>query len=278
MRCAQLAATRTALGFPHPPLPHLLDAFPSYTGSTLTKVIATLVSGIAIGLTAATMQLLVDFATRHRNRLLSTLLAAPAAGPGLLQQPLARALGALFGIGLAAVLVTTLVVHYWAPKAAGGGVALVGSTGSTAMRAAWNALVGSCHVLVMLHGVHCSIWKDAGSAAHSFFVVCSSAAPLPASFVRSWPCLTATSSTPCCPGGCTSQRCWAQPPRAPPGWRWAWKVGLPRTAEQSSRPKWTCPAQFGAWPWPPYALPCSRRQTQPACSSWLARPPTLQGP
>lgn len=106
------------------PLPSVPPS--SYSGSTLTKVVATLVSGIAIGLTAAAMQLLVDTATRHRNRLLSALLAAPAAGPGLLQQPLARALGALLGVGLVAVLLTTLVVYYWAPKAAGGGVALVG--------------------------------------------------------------------------------------------------------------------------------------------------------
>ncbi|KAL4451977.1 hypothetical protein ABPG75_007639 [Micractinium tetrahymenae] len=96
-----------------------------YSGSTLTKVVATLVSGVAIGLTAATMQLLVDSATRHRNRLLSALLAAPAAAPGLPSQPLAHAFGALLGVGLAAVLLATLVVHYWAPKAAGGGVALV---------------------------------------------------------------------------------------------------------------------------------------------------------
>lgn len=71
------------------------------------------------------MQLLADSATRRRNRLLSALLAAPPAGPSLLQQPLAHALGALLGVGLVAVLLTTLVVHYWAPKAAGGGVALV---------------------------------------------------------------------------------------------------------------------------------------------------------
>ncbi|PSC71122.1 H(+) Cl(-) exchange transporter 7 [Micractinium conductrix] len=87
-----------------------------YSGATLTKVLATILSGIAIGLTAAALQLSVDWSTHHRNRALAALLAAA---------DLQHALLALLGASAAAVLGATLLVHCWAPRAAGGGVALV---------------------------------------------------------------------------------------------------------------------------------------------------------
>lgn len=74
-------------------------------------------SGVLIGLTAAALQLAVDLAARNRNALLDGLLTGAAGLP--------RFFGALLAISSAAVLLLTLVVHFWAPKAAGGGVALV---------------------------------------------------------------------------------------------------------------------------------------------------------
>ena len=86
-----------------------------YSGSTLTKMVATLASGIIIGLTAAALQLAVDLSIRRRNRLLGTLLL----------QGLPPGFAAMLGISLATVLLATLAVHFCAPKAGGGGVALV---------------------------------------------------------------------------------------------------------------------------------------------------------
>lgn len=115
----------------------------SYSGSTLTKLIATVMSGVAIGLTAAALQLAVDVASRRRNALLDRLLDAPpppepgSLTPGsssslaglatslLLSSSLPRFFGALAGLSMGIVLLLTLVVALWAPKAAGGGVALV---------------------------------------------------------------------------------------------------------------------------------------------------------
>lgn len=76
-----------------------------------------MVSGIAIGLTAAALQLAVDEAARRRNALLDTLL---------LRAGLAPYFAAMLAISVGVVLLSTLVVHCFAPKAAGGGVALVG--------------------------------------------------------------------------------------------------------------------------------------------------------
>lgn len=87
-----------------------------YSGSTATKLAATVASGLAIGVTAAALQLAVDQLSRHRNAALDALV--PRGG-------LPAFFGALMGLGGTAVLVTTLVVHLWAPRAAGGGVALV---------------------------------------------------------------------------------------------------------------------------------------------------------
>lgn len=114
--------------------------FCSYSGSTLTKLVATICSGIAIGLTATALQLAVDVASRRRNALLDRLLAArPPGGAGasslgtsgglgglsFFAGSLLRYFGALAGLSAGAVLLLTLVVALWAPKAAGGGVALV---------------------------------------------------------------------------------------------------------------------------------------------------------
>ena len=101
----------------------------SYSGSTLTKMVATLGSGIAIGLTAAVLQLAVDYSIRRRNRLLGTLLL----------QGLPPGFAAMLGISLAAVLLATLAVHYCAPKAGGGGVALV----SRSTNSAWYCPCGA---------------------------------------------------------------------------------------------------------------------------------------
>ncbi len=108
----------------------------SYSGSTLTKTIATLVSGMAIGLTGAALQGTVDFCVHRRNALLDLLLRQAGSGPAAAAAAAAAAAtaggagvgagyAALLGISLVAVALTTLVVHFWAPKAAGGGVALV---------------------------------------------------------------------------------------------------------------------------------------------------------
>ena len=101
---------------------------------------ATVCSGIAIGLTAAALQLAVDVASQRRNALLDRLLAAGppgsmpsgglAAGGGLgalalFGGSLLSYFGALAALSTVAVLLLTLVVALWAPKAAGGGVALV---------------------------------------------------------------------------------------------------------------------------------------------------------
>lgn len=111
--------------------------FVRYSGSTLTKLIATVSSGVAIGLTAAALQLAVDVASRRRNALLDRLLdAVPPAGPSssslgtlagqlLLSGGLLHFFGALAALSVGIVLLLTLVVALWAPKAAGGGVALV---------------------------------------------------------------------------------------------------------------------------------------------------------
>ncbi len=108
-----------------------------YSGSTLTKLVATVASGVAIGLTAAALQLAVDVASRRRNALLDRLLdVAPPAGPAggslgslagqaLLSGGLLHFFGALAALSVGIVLLLTLVVALWAPKAAGGGVALV---------------------------------------------------------------------------------------------------------------------------------------------------------
>ncbi|KAI7842601.1 hypothetical protein COHA_003705 [Chlorella ohadii] len=107
-----------------------------YSGSTLTKLIATVASGVAIGLTAAALQLAVDVASRRRNALLDRLLdVVPPAGPSsgslgslaghLLSNGLLHFFGALAALSVGIVLLLTLVVALWAPKAAGGGVALV---------------------------------------------------------------------------------------------------------------------------------------------------------
>lgn len=132
-----------------PPLPLARRCIPlssspcSYSGATLTKLIATVISGVTIGLTAAALQLAVDVASRRRNALLDRLLdAPPPPGPGgltpgsssspaglatslLLSGSLPRFFGALAGLSVGIVLLLTLVVALWAPKAAGGGVALV---------------------------------------------------------------------------------------------------------------------------------------------------------
>lgn len=88
----------------------------SYSGATLTKLVATALSGVLIGLTAAALQLAVDVASRQRNAALDALLAAHGALP---------ATAALLGMSAGVVLATTVVVHALAPRAAGGGVALV---------------------------------------------------------------------------------------------------------------------------------------------------------
>lgn len=75
-----------------------------------------MVSGVLIGLTAAALQLAVDLASRQRNATLDALLAARGPLP---------ATAALLGLSAGVVLLTTVVVHALAPRAAGGGVALV---------------------------------------------------------------------------------------------------------------------------------------------------------
>lgn len=89
----------------------------SYSGSTATKLVATVVSGVAIGLTAAALQVAVDAASHQRNALLDRLLNQGAGLP--------RFFGVLLGLVGAVVLALTLLVHWWAPRAAGGGVSLV---------------------------------------------------------------------------------------------------------------------------------------------------------
>lgn len=87
-----------------------------YSGSTFTKTVATVVSGVIIGVTAAALQLAVDLAARRRAAFLDALLQTSGYPPFF---------AALLAISLGAVLATTLVVHFLAPKAAGGGVAAV---------------------------------------------------------------------------------------------------------------------------------------------------------
>lgn len=108
--------------------PHLLVARCSYSGSTLTKLIATFLSGILIGLTATALQALVDLVCTHRNRLLDALRrggGVPLHGALAALQGLPLVFGAMLAISLSAVLASTLAVHCWAPRASGGGVALV---------------------------------------------------------------------------------------------------------------------------------------------------------
>ena len=79
------------------------------------------------------LQVAVDATSRHRNALLDRLLdAAQPTGPGgpslgslMSSGGLLRFFGALAALSVAVVLTLTLVVALWAPKAAGGGVALV---------------------------------------------------------------------------------------------------------------------------------------------------------
>lgn len=177
----------------------------SYSGSTLTKVTATLVSGVAIGITAAALQLAVDEAARQRNALLGSLLDAGG---------LPRFFAALLCISLAAVLAATAAVHLLAPRAAGGGVALV----MAYLNGAW----GRCRVLGHC-GVRCRLLP---LLLHVRAVAAATAAgrrpfrlPTPAPAAASAaPVPQATPSAACCLAQCTPSSWRARRRRAWRGW------------------------------------------------------------
>jgi H+/Cl- antiporter ClcA len=96
-------------------------------------VAATFLSGIAIGLSAATLQAGVSLACRYRNHLLASLFQGSGTpGGGTAVRYVADSLQGLplvflcmLGISVTAVWLVTLVVFYHSPKASGGGVASV---------------------------------------------------------------------------------------------------------------------------------------------------------
>lgn len=97
---------------------------------------------------------------------------------------------------------------------------------------------------------------------------------------RSWPCSTATSSTPCCPGKSTSQSCLARLPRALPGWHWAWKVRASHQplicgrAASKARPSPATPVPFVRCTRLPghTRTACCRQASQPTCPAGCGTP------
>lgn len=130
------------------------------------QVLATILSGIAIGLTAAALQLSVDWSTHHRNRALAALLAAA---------DLQHALLALLGASAAAVLGATLLVHCWAPRAAGGGVALVrgGGGGSERGPATGCSVAPRCRLLLrpLVSALHACLAHTVASPSSSSYAI-----------------------------------------------------------------------------------------------------------